>query len=190
MNWIPAVKRSFDIETFEQYVHVLPFHVWRPQFIVLHNTGVPRLDQWHQYPVAVRMNGLEHYYRDVMQWHAGPHLFVSDTEISVFTPLTVPGVHSPSWNAISWGVEMVGDFTAEAFDPKVKTNAVAAIASLCAAVGMDSHTLRLHKEDPATTHKECPGIHVDKQEMIDAVHALILTRHSGEHSVSGALPDP
>lgn len=188
MHWIPAVKLSFNAEQFDRYVTRTHFTQWRPSFVVLHNTGVPRLDQWHEHPVAVRLNGLEHYYRDVMGWHAGPHLFVSDTEISVFTPLTVPGIHSPSWNAISWGVEMVGDFTAEAFDPQVKANTVAALASLHAAIGLDSHTLRFHKEDPATTHKGCPGVHVVKQEMIDAVHALLVARHAGEHAVTGALP--
>src|SRR5712692_11270909 len=44
-----------------------------------------------------------------------PHLFVADDLIWVFTPLTVSGVHSPSWNSITWGVEMVGNFDTEDF---------------------------------------------------------------------------
>lgn len=189
MTWIPAVKRSMNSEQFEEYASRLKFKKWRPLFTVLHNTGVPRLDQWHDYPVKERMNGLEHYYRDVMHWHAGPHLFISDTEISVFTPLTVSGIHSPSWNHISWGVEMVGDYTSEAFNLEVKANTVSALATLHAAVGMDSHMLKFHKMDPLTSHKFCPGDHVNYDDMVHSVHQAIMKRHAGEHPMTGALAE-
>lgn len=181
MKWVAAVKRSFTPDQFDIYVQSLKLSAWRPSFVVLHNTGVPHLYDWYNYSGKQRMNGLEHYYRDVMNWHAGPHLFVADDLIWVFTPLTVCGVHSPSWNAVSWGVEMVGDYNTEAFDPRVKSNTVAALASLHVKAGLFSSSLRLHKEDPATTHKSCPGVHVDKAEIMREVHALILKRHPGEH---------
>jgi hypothetical protein len=48
----------------------------------------------------------------VQLWSAGPHLFIADHLIWVFTALGTRGVHSPSWNAI-WWVELVGDYSTE-----------------------------------------------------------------------------
>ena len=78
---------------------------------------------------------------------------------------------------------MVGDYTAEPFSPQVKHNAVCAIASMYAALGKDPSTLRLHHEDPATTHKDCPGKNVVKADMIQAITAQIASMHPGEHAV-------
>ena len=44
------------------------------------------------------MRNLEAYYRDEQDWSAGPHLFVADDLIWVFTPLRTSWVHSPSWD--------------------------------------------------------------------------------------------
>jgi hypothetical protein len=75
----------------------------------------------------------------------------------VFTPLNLSGVHSPSWNKVALGVEMLGDYQTEAFDSgrgrAVHDNAVAAIATLSAVLAIDPETMRLHREDPETTHK-------------------------------------
>ena len=99
--WKGIVGESFSPSDFAVYVDSVNFTTWRPQFVVLHNTAVPTFIDWHNVPGDQRMRGLEHYYRDVQQWSAGPHLFVADDRIWVFTPLNTPGVHSPSWNAIA-----------------------------------------------------------------------------------------
>jgi len=183
-NWKGIVGLSYSPEEFDSYCHSLNWPAWRPSFIALHNTASPSLAQRPQGLTRQHIKNLEHYYRDTKGWRAGPHLFVDDKQIWVFTPLTVSGVHSPSWNKIAIGVEMLGDFKTEAFDSgrglKVQENAVAAIASLSAVLGLDPETMRLHKEDPATTHN-CPGKNVDKQKFIDKVKALMSKRHSGEH---------
>ena len=41
--------------------------------------------------------------------------------------------------------------------------------------------LHLHKEDPKTTHKHCPGKNVVKEDLIKTVQAEIDRRNSGEH---------
>ena len=94
------------------------------------------------------MKNLENFYKNTQKWSAGPHLFVADDLIWVFTPLTVSGVHSPSWNSVAWGVEMVGDFNAEPFDARVRDNAVAALATLHAVVGLDPKTLKAPQGRP------------------------------------------
>ena len=183
-DWKGIVGKSFTPDDFDSYCHTLQWTAWRPSFIVLHNTGVPSLAQRPKGLSKQNILSLESFYRDTQKWKAGPHLFIDDLQIWVFTPLTVSGTHSPSWNKLALGVEMLGDFEREAFGSgrglKVRKNAVAVLATLCAVLGIDNHTMRLHREDPLTTHA-CPGKNVRKLEIIQEVGDLIISRHSGEH---------
>ncbi|GAB4016934.1 hypothetical protein GCM10028808_47000 [Spirosoma migulaei] len=192
MAWKGIVGEGFTVEEFEHYVDKLTFGAWRPQFVVLHNTEIPRIAQWHTTPGKQRMRNLEVFYRDKKGWSAGPHLFVADDLIWVFTPLTTSGVHSPSWNKISWGVEMVGDYSTESFTTgmgeKVRDNAVEAVATLHARLGLDPQNLRLHKEDKLTTHN-CPGKNVQKNDFIQRVQNRLIEIFAGEHDPASGASD-
>jgi len=186
MPWRDIVGKGFTKEEFGDYVRTLTFGAWMPQFVVLHNTSSPTLVQYHGFQARgitgeQWLQNLVGYYRDQMGWSAGPHLFVGDDKIWCFTPLTVPGTHSPSWNAISWGVEMVGEYDEEPFDPNVRDNAIAALAALHLLRGLDPTSLRFHKEDPKTTHKNCPGKNVDKKDIIERVQSAMAAASVGEH---------
>jgi hypothetical protein len=178
--WKGIVGRGFTAEGFADYVAALSFTAWRPSFIVLHNTAAPTFAQWHSVPGAARMQNLASYYRDTQHWSGGPHLFVADDLIWVFTPLTVPGVHSPSWNFVSWGVELVGDYSTEKMPPALLANAISALATLHSALGLDPSSLKLHREDPETTHI-CPGKSVSKADFIAQVTAELTQLAPGEH---------
>jgi SH3 domain-containing protein len=88
-------------------------------------------------------------------------------------------------------MEMVGDYTTESFDSgpgaNVRDNAVAACAILHARLGLDPHTLRLHKEDKRTDH-DCPGKHVDKADFIRRVVEYM--GEGGEHARPVPAPAP
>jgi hypothetical protein len=186
MAWKGIVGLSFSPEDFDRYCHDLKWPSWRPSFVVLHNTGAPSLAQRPKGLTAKHIANLESYYRDERGWSAGPHLFIDDHQIWVFTPLTLSGVHSPSWNKVALGVEMLGDYAGEEFDSgrglEVQQNAVAAIATLSAVLGLDPESMRLHKEDKKTDH-DCPGKKVNKARFIRAVQELMAERHAGEHEV-------
>lgn len=182
-NWKGIVGKGFTPQDFATYASGLLFSAWRPQFVVLHNTAAPKLSQWHSVSGEQRLNNLEDFYKNIQKWSAGPHLFVADDLIWVFTPLTTSGVHSPSWNSMAWGVEMVGDYNVEPFGAQVRDNTVSALATLHALLGLDPNTLRLHKEDPKTTH-DCPGKNVAKADIIQRVADRLAQQHVGEH-----LPD-
>ena len=188
-GWKGIVGEAFSAKDFDAYCHTLQWTAWRPSFIALHNTASPSLAQRPNGLTKQHIKNLEAFYRDKQGWKAGPHLFVDDRQIWVFTPLTVSGVHSPSWNKIALGIEMLGNFETEAFDSgrglKVRKNAVAAMATLCAILGLDPNGMRLHREDPATTHA-CPGKNVRKLEVIQEVTELMAQRHDGEHDVGHA----
>ncbi len=185
-NWKPIVGLSFNAAQFDSYCHSLQWTAWRPSFIVLHNTGSPSLAQRPKGLTKQHIDNLVVYYRDQQHWSAGPHLFVDDLQIWAFTPLTVSGVHSPSWNKYAVGIEMLGNYEAESFKTgrglAVRKNAVAAMATVCAVLGIQPDTLRLHKEDPLTTHA-CPGKNVIKSEIIGEVQSLIQTRHGNGHII-------
>jgi N-acetylmuramoyl-L-alanine amidase CwlA len=184
MAWKGVIGRSFSPESFDNYLHTLTWNAWRPSFLVLHNTAVPSLAQRPKGFTDQHIKNLEVFYRDQHKWKSGPHIFVDDQKIWVFTPLTVSGTHSPSWNKLSIGIEMLGDYSKESFSEgrglSVRKNTVAAIASLCAVLGIDPETIKLHKEDKLTTHN-CPGVNVKKSEIIAEVEQLMAVRHGGDH---------
>ena len=175
---IPIVNRFFRPgASLTAYLDALDLSEWKPEFVVLHNTGAPTLSQRPAGFIPQHMVNLAEYYGETMHWHAGPHWFCDQNGVWAFSPSDRPGVHSPSWNEVSWGVEMLGDYDAEAFDAgpgaKVAQNAVSLLAALHRRAGLDSHTLRLHKEDVLTSHKNCPGRGVDRDAVVARVHALL-----------------
>jgi hypothetical protein len=188
-NWKGIAGLTFTPEEFDGYCHSLRWDAWRPSFIVLHNTAVPSLAQRPSGFTRTHIANLEAFYRDKQGWSAGPHLFIDDRQIWVFTRLTVSGIHSPSWNKLAFGVEMLGDYEREAFDQgrglKVRAHTVCAIATLCAVTGIDPASLKLHREDILTTHA-CPGSKVDKGAVIKEIQDVIVSRHGGDHG----QPDP
>ena len=140
-GWKGIIGTSFSSEEFDTYCHTLQWTAWRPSFIVVHNTGSPSLAQRPKGITKQHISNFEAYYRDQQKWKAGPHLFIDDKQIWVFTPLTVSGTHSPSWNKVALGIEMLGDFEKESFSEgrglKVRENTIAALTTLCAILGFD-----------------------------------------------------
>ena len=184
MATFPIVGRRFSPGEFADYAAHVPLGDWRPDLVVLHNTAVPTLADRPQGLSEANIQDLRHYYADVQGWSGGPHLFVDGEGVWVFNPLDRRGVHSPSWNARSWGVEMLGDFATEPFDSgnglKVQRNAMDALAALFRRLGMEAMnaTLKLHKEDPRTTH-DCPGRNVAKPRVLTAVASRLAPTPSG-----------
>jgi hypothetical protein len=174
--WKGIVAQNFTPDEFRQYVTGLTFDEWVPTFITLHHTAEPSLADRPNGFNERSMRALESFYRDEQGWSAGPHLFVDDQSagIWVFTPLTTPGVHAKSFNSHSLGLEMLGNYDAEDFDSgrglAVQQNAVAAIAILSKALGIDPETMMCHRDEPSTV-KTCPGGNVDKGTFIQAVKA-------------------
>lgn len=174
------IGKAYSPRTFAAYVKGLGLGSagWTPTFCVRHNTGAPTLAQRPEGLTAQHIANLKGYYEG-LGWHAGPHLFVDDRQIWVFSSLLHPGVHSPSWNSESFGIEQLGDFGPEDYNSgrglAVQRNAIAAFAVLSHYAGIDSHSMRDHREDIHTTHRDCPGAtcHSGKAAFMNAVHDYI-----------------
>lgn len=192
----PATKRNFKQDSFAEYVATLHWTRWRPSLIVLHNTAAPTLAQWHETAAKdraagrvagrTRIDSLERFFQNDQHWSGCPHLFIADDWIWEMNPLTASGIHSPSWNHVAIGIEMVADFSREdddsGFGLIVRNNAIFCTAILCETLGLDPHhAVKLHKEDPKTTH-DCPGQDFahDEAAVIAAIAALM---PGGEHGV-------
>ena len=191
MSQFTIVGKEFSPSAFADYAAHVPLDLWKPSLVVLHNTAVPTLAQRPEGLTSAHIEDL-HFYDEFQApkkngrgWSGGPHLFIDQDGVWTFNPLDRKGVHSPSWNAKGWGVEMLGDFESEPFDSgnglRVRTNAFAALAALFRRLDVATVTdenLKLHKEDPLTDH-DCPGGRVDKAKAIAAVQALLLPTPTG-----------
>ena len=171
-GWKGIVDQQFSQFDFNQYVAGLTFDGWVPDLFVVHHTQDPSLAMLPNGLQERNIRGLESYYRDEQGWSAGPHLFVDDHGIWVFTPLTTRGVHAVSFNARGIGMEMLGDYDHEDFNSgrgaAVRDNAVAACAIVCKKLGIGPEGILGHRDDPKTT-KTCPGNHVDLDAFIKLV---------------------
>lgn len=190
-NWKPIVGLSFGQDDFDSYCKALNWAAWRPSFIAIHNTAVPSLAQRPIGFTRQHISNLEAYYKG-KGWRAGPHLFIDDKQIWAFTPLTTTGRHSPGWNNVAIGIEMLGNYETESFSSgrgaAVRENAVAATASISRRLGLDPDTIRLHKEDPLTDH-DCPGRNVRKSEFIAEVGAKIASYYGADHDPDEPHPE-
>ena len=178
------VGRRFAPAAFADYAKsVIENASWKPSFVVLHNTSEPTLAERPDGFTPQHMQNLASYYSG-LGWRSGPHLFVDDNGIWVFSPLDKPGVHSPSWNHVSYGVEQLGEYETEAYESgrglAVQKNAIAAVAVLSRWASIDSHSMKLHKEDAMTTHQDCPGKNcaLHKTDFMNAVHDYIVSNLS------------
>ena len=132
---------------------------WAPTFCVLHNTASPTLEQRPNGFSEEQMKNLQGYYSG-MGWNGGPHFFVDQFGVWAFNPIYKKGTHSPSWNSVAIGVEMLGDYSYENFTSgagnQVRQNTIDLMAELHLHFNFDASTMKIHKEDPKTDHN-CPG---------------------------------
>lgn len=204
-GWRGTVRRVFTVDQLRDYVNnEVKMGDWRPSFVVVHNTDEPSkalyLNDWVKRPETkwsplIWNDNLAAYYSG-QGWKAGPHFFVlPDGRVLAFTPMNVQGTHTPSWNTRSIGVETVGDFDTETFDPITRDTLVQTLAIIHNKLGLVPEDYKLgvrglhfHKEDPNTTHKNCPGKNVVKQDLVHWVSQAMLALNSGDHDhVSDAV---
>lgn len=144
------------------------------KFFVAHNTAAPYIKP--PVPASQRIINLGAYYKG-LGWTSGPNLIAIMDRIYVGTPLAYPGTNSKGFNGKGLGIEVEGDYDGT-HDPlrgdglTAWSTAAWAFAELSAWLGIpiSNDTLKLHKEDPLTTH-DCPGKLVKKPWLLGLVSA-------------------
>jgi GH24 family phage-related lysozyme (muramidase) len=152
----------YSRETFKKHLDSIPVSElsWI-KYLIVHNTGAPSIEQQKKTKggASQRMKNAKPHYAE---WQGGPHYWVFHTgEIGKGTALPAKGTHSPSYNKTAMGVEMVADFDGtddpESPDGKVIVDTTAWLfAQVLMKIGKTASIIKLHKEDPKTTH-DCPG---------------------------------
>lgn len=181
------VNLGFTVEEFKIYLRdiVAPkMGAWRPRGVVLHNTGLNphwTADVSNLRAIQLMKNTSVTWASPPNSWSSGPHLMIGKNGyIVASTPLWIRGTHSPSFNFTHWGIEMVGDYDIEQFPDAQCSAVVSVIKALMQMLGheINSDTFKLHKEDPKTKHKHCPGAHCgDKPTWLARLNAASPTSH-------------
>lgn len=193
---IPNVGLVFPTGAqFLDYLEGIKFGAWRPRYVTVHHTGAPDLKTWRGWQTRANpisdaqwLKNLAAYYGNNLGWRSGPQFFFTPNNFCVLSPPTKPGVHAVSFNAASWGVEMVGNFDTEPFDGAIRDKYVEGLACLHLATGLplepvkfNEQGLHFHRDDPKTS-KTCPGRKVDKTALIIAVrHKMAQMSGDGDH---------
>ena len=176
-SWKGIIGKGYTPNEFAEYVRDLQLTAWRPSLVVLHHAAIPLA----RFPAGITPGFLDQqqsFFRS-RKFKSGPHLYIDDNKIWVFTPLTVSGTHAATWNDVSWGVLIIGDYDrdspTEERAKRVIDNAVAALAILYGKINGDPGTLHLHKEDPRTP-SACPGNNIVKEPIIQRVKQVMAGR--------------
>lgn len=178
---------------FLAYLDSIKFTGWKPSYVVVHHTGAPTLKNWQdwqtrKYPVsdAQWLKNLAAYYGNNLGWSSGPQFFFTPNNFCVLSPPERRGIHAASFNANSWGVEMVGNFDVEAWGGDYRAKYIEGLACLHIATGLalDPYVrgksgLHFHRDDPKTS-KTCPGTRVAKPTMIAEIRAAMARLGGGE----------
>ena len=172
-------------EGFLDYLYTVGKPSWM-KFITAHHTGAPTLKNWQDWqtrknPVSDHqwLTNLAAYYGNSLGWSSGPQFFFTPKNFCVLSPPERVGVHAKSFNGMSWGVEMVGNFDVEEMPAGLRDWYVTGLACLHIATGLSPRPysyrikgLHFHRDDPLTT-KTCPGKKIDKQPFAKEIEAKI-----------------
>lgn len=174
---ISIINRRLDLHEFRDYVATYDFGTEPANKLVVHHTWRPTKDRWGG---ARSIQGLKRYYEG-KGWPAGPHLFVADDGIWLFSPMQKDGIHAGELNHRSIGIEVVGDYDEEKWTGKTKENVLGVIKVLMTQLGIDKQNIFFHRD---VSPKSCPGHAITK----DWLFAELDDFRIGVTSVSAPIP--
>lgn len=150
------INRKLSLKEFETYVSTYNFGLLKPNKLVVHHTWRPTKAQWKG---EKSMLGLESYY-EKLGWRTGPHLFVAEDGIWLFSPMNTMGTHAGVGNANSIGIEIVGDYDAQKWEGETKKNAIGVIKVLSKHLDINNEMIKFHND---YSTKSCPGHAITKE---------------------------
>lgn len=172
--------KNLNLRDFRKYVWDYDFGSIKPTSIVIHHTWKPRKNDWKG---ETTLEGIRRYYDDEKGWSAGPHLFIAEDGIWLFTPLKDVGIHAGEGNATwsflgreskgyrgligsklkeySLGIEVVGDYDVDRWSGQTLKNALGTIKILMSRLSIPTESVYFHR-DFASAKKSCPGYAITK----------------------------
>jgi hypothetical protein len=169
--------RCLSIEQFVRHVEDLDFPYGLPTRIFLHHTWKPTRETWAGLHTIL---GMKAYYERQLWtdldgrvhegWTAGPHLFVADDGIWLFSDLRQDGVGVAGHNRDSWHLEMVGNYDVRLPDGATLHNTIAALGIMHERIGLPPERINFHRD---YSTKTCPGVQVQKSWVIPQVQRWV-----------------
>ena len=180
-DWSFNTSAGLTADEFTAYVKTYDFGSAPPDFICIHHTADPCTvytgggnQVWDQGEAGLNIDqikagrqakvlNLKSYYEKTLGWTRGPHLFIDDRFIWLFTPMSLVGVHAKWGNSFnragtlhySIGIEVVGNYEHKQWPPAVAQLVGHAVAALKQRLG--TFELRYMYADPNSK----PGMTVD-----------------------------
>jgi hypothetical protein len=162
---------------FVSYIEGLQMPAPLPTRVFLHHTWKPTRESWQG---SSTIYGMKRYYeqqrwRDESGrlregWTAGPHLFVADDGVWLFSDIRYDGVGAIGHNTGTRHLEMVGNYDEERPSGATLDNTIAALGILFVKLGLDIANLSFHRD---YSTKTCPGRAVTKEWIIPQVATWI-----------------
>jgi hypothetical protein len=154
------IGKCLSLEEFKKYVKEKDFGSLPPTFMVLHHTWKPTKADWQGEKTLL---GIKRYYEG-KGWNAGPHLFIAEDGIWLFTDMYDVGIHAGVGNGslktgYSIGIEVVGNYDGEKWSGETKKNALGAVVALQKKLGIDESKIMFHRD---FSKKSCPGWAITK----------------------------
>jgi hypothetical protein len=120
------IGKALTAEEFIAYVRDYDFGPIPPDFVVLHHSGIPstrharyqdpKFDVWDGGEEGLsdeaitarrlrKLNNIKEYYRTApaLEWDRGPHLYIDDRYIYLFSPMAEEGIHARWGNGFTDG---------------------------------------------------------------------------------------
>lgn len=160
------IGKNLNQPDFAKYVEEKDFGKIPPTKLVIHHTWKPTKAEWKG---EKTLFGIKNYYEG-KGWKAGPHLFIADDGVWLFTDMYDVGIHAGagnagySWGRLKWysiGIEVVGDYDNAKWDGKTKSNALFVIKTLRDKLGIANDDITFHRD--WTNTKSCPGWSITKE---------------------------
>lgn len=178
---------------FVTYIEGLALPEPLPTRVFLHHTWKPTRESWNG---ASTIYAMKRYYeqqrwRDLggklrEGWTAGPHLFVADDGIWLFSDIRYDGVGVLGHNTGTRHLEMVGNYDDELPSGATLQNTIAALGILHVKLGLDIAGLNFHRD---FSSKTCPGRAVTKAWIIPQVAQWIESYHRSKAPAPSPVPD-
>lgn len=154
------INKRLTLHEFQVYVKGYDFGPILPSKLVLHHTWHPTKESWAG---ERTIGGLKRYYEG-KKWKVGPHIFVADDGIWLFSPMRKDGIHAGKLNKHSIGIEVVGDYDSEKWSGQTKQNAIGTIKILMDRLSLKENGLFFHRD---ASPKSCPGWAIKKEWLFD-----------------------
>jgi len=150
------INKCLSKEEFKDYIFRYNFGSLPANKLVIHHTWKPTKESWNG---KHTIEGLKKFY-EKKRWRTGPHLFIAEDGIWLFTSMRKNGIHAGIGNWRSIGIEVVGNYDYQKWEGKTKDFTLFVIKALQDKLNISDDKIMFHRD---YSKKSCPGHSITKE---------------------------